>query len=108
MSTPVEHILLIISSYIDHDNRSSRSIEDGEGEWYRFQKSLRGRTEGGGKVVHNPGDVERAIISGEYRPRRFWNIRRSNGYVYIYIYTYRFGQESASLGNIEKVLTVLH
>lgn len=104
MSTPVEHILLIISSYIDHDNRSSRSIEDGEGEWYRFQKSLRGRTKGGGKVVHNPGDVERAIISGEYRPRRFWNIRRSNGYVYIY----RFGQESASLGNIEKVLTVLH
>lgn len=28
--------------------------------------------------------------------------------MYIYIYTYRFGQESASLGNIEKVLTVLH
>lgn len=29
--------------------------------------------------------LERVIISGEYRPPRFWNIRRSNGRIYISI-----------------------
>lgn len=29
--------------------------------------------------------LERVIISGECRPPRFWNIRRSNGRIYISI-----------------------
>lgn len=103
----MEYIWLI--NLVSRDNRSrvgaSKMEEEQAGNIGFKSRCVAGRE----MVAKWHVILERAIIGGEYRPARFWNIRRSNGYVYIHIDS---GKESASLesagGNIEKVLTVLH
>lgn len=78
------------------DGRGGRE----EGEYGRFEKSLRGRT----KIV---GTWNGQLLANIGRP----GFGISGDRTAIYIYISNRVQESASLGwvgNIEKVLTVLH
>lgn len=84
----MEYIWLI--NLVSRDNRSrvgaSKMEEEQAGNIGFKSRCVAGRE----MVAKWHVILERAIIGGEYRPARFWNIRRSNGYVYVY--TYRFGQ----------------
>lgn len=79
----MEYIWLI--NLVSRDNRSrvgaSKMEEEQAGNIGFKSRCVAGRE----MVAKWHVILERAIIGGEYRPARFWNIRRSNGYRYIYI-----------------------